>query len=373
VSPPGEPRPTRHLGAALVAALLSLAPLLLGTGPLAGPRDIPLGGLDDELGQHVWVKVLTETGGVLLNPRLGLPEGQVLADFPQAALSPVQVGLVRALLLVAPPEEVVNLYLALTFPLVALSAYAVLALGGARPRWALLGAALFATTPYHFGRSSMHLFHSGYFGIPWLGAACCWLLRGAPGGPSGRGAGLACLGLGVVLGAVEPYYTAFALALLPCCAALGGVAHGRRPLLRGLALTASVAAVVACTLLPVRAELAGRGVNPVPLTRFHAESEAYGLKLTSLLVPSPDHRNPWMQEWARWYGTAPLTNENRLNSAGLLGGLGILGILGGLLAGGGRPDRGRLLPDARTEGGSCSWSCSSAPSAAWGRRWPWWG
>lgn len=346
MSEPGA-RPALHLGAALLAACLALAPLLLGTGPLAGPRDLPLSLASDEVGQYVWVRTLAESGQVLVNDRLGLPDGQVLADFPQVALSPVQVTLVRLLLLAAPWQEAVNLYLVLGFALVALAAYPALALAGLRPRWAVVGAVLYATTPYHFARGAAHLFHSLYLGMPWLALACCWLLRGAPGGPTGRRGAAACLGMGVLLGGIEPYYSAFALGLLPCCAALGAARHGRRPLGRGLALTAMIMAVVALAWWPVRGEVARRGPNPTALARTHWESEFYALKLTSLLVPADDHRSEWMRGWARRYRAAPLTNENRLNASGVLGGLGILGLLAALLAGGhGAPRRrvrGRLL------------------------------
>lgn len=343
----GTPRPALHLAAALVAALLSLLPLVGAGGLLDGPPGVPLRAASDEVWQYGWVQTLRETGGVQANPRLGLPGEQVLADFPQAALSPVQVGLVWVLGAGSPGPEAVNLYLALTFPLVALSAYLAGVLGGLRPRWALVLAVLFSTTPYHFGRGAAHLLHSGYFGIPWLALACGWLLRGAPEGPAGHRGGLAAAAMGPLLGGVEPYYTAFALLLLPACAALGSVRGGRRPLVRGLALVASTLLVVGLAWWPIHRELAGRGANPAPLARAHAESELYGLKLTSLLVPAEDHRSPAMRRLARRYAGAPLTNENRLNSAGVLGSLGILGLLASLLVGGhgdaGQRARARLL------------------------------
>ena len=61
----------------------------------------------------------------------------------------------------------------------------------------------------------------------------------------------------------------------------------------------------------------------VPL-RSPSEAEVYGLRVTQLILPRPEHRNPYLSYVNHLYeSTRPLVNENRFSSLGIVGSFGL--------------------------------------------------
>ena len=145
---------------ALVCAVLVLE---LWDAPLHTPWSYS----GDGVHYGMFVKGILDHGWHYTNPSLGAPEGQQLYDWPIASGENLQALVVKLLGFVSSDwAAVMNVYFLLTFPLAALTAFAVLrALGSARGP-AIVCSALFALAPYHFVRGERELFIVGYFAVP---------------------------------------------------------------------------------------------------------------------------------------------------------------------------------------------------------------
>lgn len=329
----GRARRDLLVATALVpATLLALACL---TGFFEAPLGVPLTYRGDELYQLGWVQGLLETGGWGFNPRLGAPAGQVQLDFPAPGLALAHVLLLKLLgLFSADPFVVVNAFLALTFPLVALAAYGFLRMAGLEPRVAAAGGLLYAFSPYHLLRGAEHLLHSGYHSIPALAAACLWLQRGAR-DPAPRGRRRALLGMALLLmGTTGGYYAFFSLWFLAAAALVGAVRHRSwRVAGWGLALVLGVLGLVAAQMIPTWSYVVHHGPNPEAMFRVHAETETLALKPATLVLPTPGHRLPAFSLLQQRYARAPLSNENQIAALGLLGACGAVTLLSWCLLG----------------------------------------
>jgi hypothetical protein len=326
------------LGAVLAAALplALLVPLLqlweadLAT-PLYGGHDVPF--------IRMLVQGIEENGGFLENDRLGAPFGQELRDYPE--VDAISYLLLRLLTLVSSdPDVALNIFYLLTFPLVGLSAYAVMRqYAGIGP--ALVGAVLYALLPYHFERGESHLFLSAYWAVPLACHLMLLLLTGRPAferrpGRSGSAAwasGRSALTLGacVMVGSTWFYYAAYALILLAALAVVALVARpSRRTLATSAVLVAATGLVLCVNLTPYIAHRLSEGANSEYVARAPDESEHFALKLTQLALPIEDHRIDRLARFSRHYErTAPgqQRDESRATHLGAVGALGLAWLL----------------------------------------------
>lgn len=307
----------------------------------------------DELAGLTHVKGVDQTGWWFTNPMLGAPFGMEHYDFPHGGES-IQVAMVRALGLFSDsPAAIMNAYFLLTFSLVAVSAMVVLR----HLRFSLLLAAeialLYSLLPFHFARHVGHIYRSGYFAAP-LGALVLLWLAGYDGGywhrtDDGerlrlRRDRLAITGVAVVLIAgTDVVAAAFAPAV---AGVVGLLALLRSRDWRTLAacMTFGVATIftVAVFNAPTLAYRQANGANPETVQRQLSEQEAFGLKLSRVILPSSVHP---IDEFAE-LGRLPLDSRIRSENGQALGVLGVFGLIGGVaaalpLSGGGRRGGGR--------------------------------
>ena len=267
-------------------------------------------------------------GWYFTNPRLGAPFGSELLDFPQGAdqLNFVSVKVLG--LLSSDWALVMNLFFLLSFPLVALSAYAVMRrLGASRPS-STLGATLFALLPYHFRQGEFHLFLSAYYAVP-LG---CYLViatyrgdplfaRTATGGRGGIAAwasrrSLATLALCCLIGSADLYYAAFTIVLLAfaavvCCL----LRRSWRVLAGGLIPATIILAVVVVNISPSLIYRASHGTDSQAFIRAPAQSKQGSLRPGDLLLPLSHDRIAALGRLRRSY-SGPLAPPEFASSEG---------------------------------------------------------
>jgi hypothetical protein len=349
------------LGKALAAVLplLAAVPLLQLwdadlSVPLYGGGDVPF--------VRMLVHSIDEHGGFFENPRLGAPLGQELRDYPEVdALSFV---LLRVLTLVfSDPDFALNAFYLLTFPLIGLSAYAVLrARAGTGP--AVVAAVIYAFLPYHLERGESHLFLAAYWAVPFACHLMLVLLTGdtaferRPGGRALLGWAsrrtLLTLGACLVVGSTWFYYAADALLLLVAAGVVGAVARpARRTLAPAAVVVGATTLVLAVNVAPYVAHRLAEGANTEYVARAPEESEIFALKLMQLALPVEDHRIDRLGRFSRHYErTAPLQqrDESRATHLGAVGALGLAWLLivaaAALLPGGGRAGLRRYGPAA---------------------------
>ena len=331
--------------AGLVCMAVSLGVGARELGLFKTPLTVPLryAQIDDTKFYLALIKGVVDHGWWIHNSSLGAPFGQQLYDFPQGADN-LNLVLVRVLgLFDSNPAVIANLFLLLTFPLAAVSAFVVLRRLGLSYLASVMAAVIFSLLPYHFWRGESQLLLSAYYAVPLIAYLFVSLVgekplfRRDPLRPhwartwlTGRTMGtvLCCL----IIASTGLYYAAFALVLIS-----GGVlvlALARRRLaavVPGAAVGVLIAVVLGVNLAPSIVYRVEHGTN-TRLTRTTADSEAFGLKLAGLLLPVRDHRVGFLSDLnSRYFDVpAPTYCEACYETLGTVGDVGFVW-LGGLV------------------------------------------
>lgn len=326
--------PALSVGATLA---LCTAVLLWLYWPVTDWLSLPLAYDGDGLWNLFVVKTVLQTGWYASNPQLGAPFGADFLDFAKPevlhlAFFRLAGGFTQNIALVH------NLFYALGFHLVALSALAVLRRGfGLSWPLAVAGALLFAFLPFHFFRLG-HLFLSSYYVVP----IAAWLVLKVAGerppffeaGQPGAGhwtVWAAC----AVLASTSIYYAFFGLCLIVASGALEALRRRVwQPLGSAALVCALLAGLVMANLAPSLLHRHTQGRNPEVAVRSMQEVEMYALYPLQMVLPSFQHRSPTLAAWTRAYEAGmPFVNENRTVALGLLGSAGLLLLMLALLAG----------------------------------------
>ncbi|HVK12789.1 MAG TPA: hypothetical protein VM597_28820, partial [Gemmataceae bacterium] len=247
-----------------------------------------------------------------------------------------------------------NLWALSGYPLTAVCTFGVLRALGVSRAVGFAVAVLFAFLPYHAARAFTLLGH--LHTVPLIAVPILWIVDGrlpffGPSDDAGRRR-LSVLNpttggtilIAAIVATTSAYYAFFGCYFLVVAGLSRGVAERSvRPLLAALATAAVVAAVgFACTL-PFVLYQRDHGENPAVARRTANEAEVYCLKVTQLILPAETHRVNGLGHLTRTYNAAaPLVNENRDSTLGVVGVAGLVILLGRLLGGGG---------PARLEGG----------------------
>src|SRR5262249_39525918 len=198
---------------------------------------------------------------------------------------------------------------------------------------------LYAFLPYHFMRGVSHYFLGTYYLVPLM----CYvalrvyqgqglLFRASNEGGETRwnfrsGEGLAAMAICALAGAAGVYYAFFGCCLLLVGGATAAAALKKSaPLLNSAILIAITSLSVIATLSP---HLIGRlwlGPNHAAVQRSGFEAELYGLKITQMILPKPQHRIGFLARLRDTYDppTERYVNENRSAALGMIGSVGFL-------------------------------------------------
>jgi len=249
-------------------------------------------------------------------PELGAPQVADWSDWPliEEPLTLLLGGLSR----MVGPFPALNLALALAHALAAVTMGQVALRGGAAPPWAFLAGVAYGLAPFLFAQSPHHLTVVWAWHVPLFIPAWRWASDPAI-GPGDRRF-LAAAAIGAIAGVQNPYYT---VVLCQLALLAGGMAAWRGGSWQALRVGGVIvlAASIAFGLMHLDTLVNGWtvGRNPAVVQREYKWLEIYGLKLVDLVVPSAEHRVPWMA----WAGTThrastPLLDEGA-SYLGLLG------------------------------------------------------
>ncbi len=299
--------------------------------------------IDDTKFYLALIRTVVRTGWYTPADALGAPFGQQLHDFPQGADN-LNFGLIRVIaLFTSNPALIDNLFFLLTFPLVAVCAYAAMVALGLRRGTAAVAAIVFAELPYHFYRGESQLLLSAYYSVPISAYLFVSVLGGRP--LFTRGAHrrhvpgwitlrtAATLALCLIIGSSGLYYAAFGLVLLAGGGAVLLVTKRSGRGLQALLCAAVIGLVVGANLAPDLIYRAEHGSNPL-LKRSLSDTETLGLKPAQLLLPVQDHRLPLLRpvelEYAHDQGGGYC--EQCYETLGAAGDIGFIWLLVGALA-----------------------------------------
>jgi phosphoglycerol transferase len=321
----------------------------------------PFAAAGDALSTQAMIKGLFETGSLYTNASLGAPGVAQFYDYPSADWANLLI--VRLFgLFGAGPAAAMNLFYLTGYAAVGVSTAFLMRRLGASRLVAIVVAVLFALLPYHWLRGEGHLFLSMYWVLPLVLLVLVWLDSPSP--PFIRVHGkrrlplqvrapqtIAALAIMVVTGASGVYYLFFACFFIVVVALRAAIRdRDYRPIIAGALLVLVGACVFAVQMAPSAVYSARHGKNPVAAVRNSAESETYGLRITQLLLPIPNHRIPELAAKQAFYlKISPGANtEAMFASLGILGSLGFLAAIAALLLGWPHDRRGR--PEGSPDG-----------------------
>ena len=280
------------------------------------------------------------TGTASGSATLGTPYGLSWIDFP---LGPDRAHLIvfRALrALTGDPVVALDLAFGLGFLTVAWASFAVLRRLRVTPMVAGAVSVAFTFAPYHFARvADGHLFLSAYYAVPLGVLLVIWAGDGVLGRHLPRARWIAVVAMVLLIGSSSAYYAAFTIVL---AVGSGLVLAVRRAELRVLVVSVLVAGAIGVVVVANTAGdlLAARaaGANPEAAARPVADSDAFGLRLAQLVLPSPGHRIPAMAELGN--RATELRSPGESGAAiGLLGLAGLVGVAAVAVRRVGRPAR----------------------------------
>lgn len=288
----------RRLSASAYAAVIALALVIgaLSLGIWPHGIHVPVAYAGDGLFTSATFKGISDNGQWYTYPDLGAPGTGQLYDYPGADGVHLLEVLVMSLL-VSDYAVLLNMFLWLSYPLIALAAMWAMRRFGLSRSASIVFALLYTAIPFHQSRVNGHIFLSSYWVVP-LAVALVVLVAFRDDDVAGRRVGLGPFRMPVwawlvciALGGAGIYYAYFAIVLSLLAGAIATVsARNARRIAPALAMTAVIGAVVLLQLAPSYAFWSHDGRNNTADVRSPAEADLYALRMTQLVFPATGHR-----------------------------------------------------------------------------------
>lgn len=297
----------------------------------------------DALFYEMVTKGIIDNGWFLRNNFIGMPGGAELFYFPMD--DNLHFLLIKLFSVFTSDYALIfNFYFLLTFPLTTISSLYVFRHFKISYLIAVLGSLLYTFLPYHFFRNQHHIILAGYYIVPLVVMVILWVFSGRlASGTKGderslrwdlrRKPFVASIVICLLIASCGLGYYAFFACFFLIVAGIAAAFYWRstRPLKIALILGGVVFAGFIINLTPNIIYISRQGESRT-VQRGTGEAEAYGLKITQLLLPIDGHRIPALARLKEKYNNAaPLVNENRNATLGVIGSVGFLTLLGWLL------------------------------------------
>lgn len=289
------------------------------------------------------VKGMVESGRLWVNTSLGAPGALNLLDYPSADL--LHHALMKIIsLLHGNWAFAINIYYLLGYPAAAVTAaWAMRRFGLSAPSSVAMGL-LYAFLPYHLFRNEGHLFLSAYYMVPLLAVLAVELASNRPPlvdveGPLPKLRGIRAretwlpLVVCVLAGGAGIYYVFFGAFFLMAGGVIGWWQRSDRTRLYAAGLlTATMLTSCVLNLAPFIWFRHVAGVNPAVGARSAVEAEIFSLKITHILLPTINHRVPFLASIRESYlaSSATVFGPSMIGETSFVA-LGVVGSLGFLL------------------------------------------
>lgn len=288
---------------------------------------IPFGYGGDSLLILDVIKRVAEESWYFFTDKMGFPFGSYLYDYAIPDFGSLLI--LKIISKITGSYAIAyNLYFLLGFSVTAVVTYLVLLKMKLNQSLCIVGALLFDFVPFHILRLG-HLFYTWYFVAPIFFYYCFKIFSANPpfmGENNTKKATIIDIIMLLIGSAFGVYYAFFGAMLL----AVSGVAAAvynktRKNLFSALIACAIVVAGIIAITAPNICHTMVNGKNTEVGHRGSIESEIYGLKIASLLLPHPGHRSKLLARVADGYNaSSPLVNENVTASVGLVGFFGFI-------------------------------------------------
>ncbi len=331
----GRAVPTGRLAVeSTLVGLASFVTACLSLQVWRGSLRVPFSTQGDGAFYLMLARALERNGQYLSNPSLGYPSGQELYDLPHGADN-LNLLLLRMAALTGEPGLALNLFYLGGFFLVGATMHLVLRRLGCRRAVAAVMSVLFSVSPFHLVRGTGHVLLSAYYTVPLAVLLALAVLSDDP--PLSRWRRwrpviarrdgwviVAC----IVLASAGAYYAFFGLLLIGIGAVVATTARRTwRPAVSALMHLSIIGAVFLVNVSPSIAYWLREGGNDRVARRYPSETESFGLRISQLLVPRPDHRVGLLARAAARSRGGPIESELGQN-LGLVAGAGFVLLLG---------------------------------------------
>mgnify|MGYP000567740267 CR=1 FL=1 len=277
------------------------------------------------------VKGILENHSIWLNPHLGFPNGYIGYDFPMTESFHVLLIMLLGSIFGHEPIIITNLFYLLSFVLAAWSSLWVLRYYKLSYPLALAGAIVFTFLPYHFYRSTMHLFLSSYFTIPlWCAVITTIYQTGRIKLHSNNFLNvLFILLLSYVLSSTGIYYTFFGCFFLICVAVIAWSEKRTSAAVISLIMITLAIFFTILQLAPSILYHVQHGANPLAAVRSPAQTEIYGLRIAHLLLPPEYSRINFLANISNRYNQIFVSglNESVYSHLGIISSIGFILLL----------------------------------------------
>lgn len=320
-------------GVAIAVGVLAVVVAAVVLGLWNAYLRVPLNYAGDALSHQMIVQSLLDSNWVFGTDRLGAPLGQVLLDFPTTDQVQYVYYAFLAVVVGGDIPLAINLGYLGTFGIIAALSFLVLRQLGMARSFAVAGAVLYAMLPYHFARSTFHLFLSGYMAVPLVALVLIWQTGDRPvfqlaSTDANRRwtwrdpRGYMAIVIFVVVALTGTYYAVFGGLLLGAVALLSfGADRDWRRLIASLGLLIVLATAIVGTMLPTIVYAIQEGPNPAALVRSYFGVELYGLRIVRLFLPIGTHRVEALRQFAV---EAAATGGEQGENLGVIGAVGLV-------------------------------------------------
>ena len=329
-------------GVALAACAAAVLALRLWRADLR----VPFNYRGDSVFFAMMVKAVIDHGWYLTNAQLGAPGVLALHDFPQA--DGIHLLLIKLLSCFSTDWALLfNVYYLLGFPLIALSAFAVMRHFRVATGPAFVASLLYAFLPSRLMTGEAHFYLVDFYQVPLAILLALWVAGDdppllAPGANVGawrsrlvlrRGRSIAAIAIALLISGAGVYYAFFAGVLIMLSGAWSAVERrSPRHALAGVAIVGFILAGLTVQSIPTLLYHRAMGPNPAAATRPVGEAEAYGLRIAPMLLPARHHRIAALAAVSRRYEQATaIHGEAASTNLGAVGAVGFLILLGMLV------------------------------------------
>lgn len=293
---------------------------------------------DDYVFTAFQVQSMLESGSPTHHPRVGMPIGTNLLDFPMSERWHFFLMTCYSAAFGLDAVATLNLHLILTFPLTALTCYFALRRLSCGRVIAFAAGQLYAFPFFHVYRVP-HAFLMAYYLVPLI-ALVLIRLSSEPGllvvrdGATGRWridrswATLGAIVVAVLLGNAGVYYAFFACFFLSVVACIALFAEGRGH--AAVACATLTGIIVACGLVNVWPTLRHAAMYRTNEATKHDnpnEAEVFGLRAVQMLLPPPGHPLGFWEKQRIKKETYCVSNESVSATLGVVGSLGFLALM----------------------------------------------
>ncbi|GGI46236.1 hypothetical protein GCM10008018_16110 [Paenibacillus marchantiophytorum] len=278
----------------------------------------------DSILNSLWVKSIIYNGWYLHNDYVGAPKGLDMNDFAMA--DTFHLLIIKIITSFTSNYALaLNLYYLLTYPLVACTSFYSFRQFKISLPFAITASIIFAFLPYHYLRGESHLFLASYYMIPLIVVMIFWIWRQE----LTKKKIIMSIIISAVVSSTGIYYAYFSCIFLAFVASYVFLtSRKKRVLLIPVILIGVIMIGGILNLSPTLIYQFNNGKNLAVAKRSPAEAEIYALKITHLLMPAESHRFSKFKTIAQKYNEqAPLSNENKFASLGIIGSMGFIILL----------------------------------------------